>query len=116
MRMAALTSIASALAELTDSELYALLVASNGVPKAANALLVWIEGACDWELNRRAGRHYDLLPPERAIDPSEGAASIDAAHSLRATFATSGSAPAVLRLFDVMVTVFIQFVRERGDL
>lgn len=114
--MAALTSIVSALAELTDRELYALLVASNGVPKAAYALLVWIERASGWELNRRAGRHYDLLPPEGAIDPSEEAANIDAAHSLRAMFAASGSAPAVLRLFDVMVAVFVQFVRERGDL
>jgi hypothetical protein len=114
--MTALTSIASALAELTDGELYALLVASNGVPKAAYALRVWIERACDWEFNRRAGRHYDLLPPEGAIGQSEGAASTDAAHSLRARLAASGSAPAVLRLFDVMVTVFAQFVRERGDL
>jgi hypothetical protein len=116
MSMAALKSIVGALAELTDAELYALLAASKGVPKASNALLVWIEGACDWELNRRAGRHYDLLLPVGAIRPSEDAANIDAAHSLRAMFAASGSAPAVLRLFDVVVTVFVQFVRERGDL
>jgi hypothetical protein len=30
-------------------------------------------------------------------------------------FVASGSAPVTLRLLDVLVTVFVQFVRERGD-
>ena len=59
----------SALPDLTDAELHALIAASNGVPPVAYGLLVWIEGACDWELNRRAGHDYELLPPEAAIDP-----------------------------------------------
>jgi hypothetical protein len=62
---------------------------------------VWIEGAGDWELNRRAGHGYELLPPEAAIDPSEDAVSIDAAMAVRVTFAQDS--PAVLGLFDAMV-------------
>ena len=50
-----LTAIKAALAELNDTELHALVAATNGVPPVAYGLLVWIEGACDWELNRRGG-------------------------------------------------------------
>ena len=73
----------AALADLTDAELHALIAASNGAPPLAYGLLVWIEGACDWELNHRAGLDYELLPPEAAIDPSEDAVSIDAAIAMR---------------------------------
>ena len=40
-------------------------------------------GFRDWELNRRAGHDYELLPPEAAIDPSEDAVSINFAIVLR---------------------------------
>ena len=64
-------------------------------------MLVWIEGACDWELNRRAGHDYELLPPEAAIDPSEDAVSIDAAFVMRATFAQDSLAARAF--FDALV-------------
>ena len=98
-----LTSVSVALAELTDIELRALIVATNKAPPIAYGLLVWIEGACDWELNRRAGQDYDLLPPEAAIDPSEDAVSIEATYAMRASFAASGFAPAALNFFDALV-------------
>jgi hypothetical protein len=66
----------------------------------AYGLLVWIEGACDWELNRRAGHEYELSPPEAAIDPSEDAVSIDAAIAMRGTF--SQDSPAVRAFFDAL--------------
>jgi hypothetical protein len=53
------------------------------------------------ELNGRAGHDYELLPPGAAIDPSEDAVSIDAAYSIRATFAKDS--PAVRGLFDSLV-------------
>lgn len=53
-----LTAIEDALAALVDAELDALIAASNAAPPIAYGLLVWIEGACDWELNRRAGHEY----------------------------------------------------------
>ena len=64
-----LTAIKAALAEFSDTEFHALIAATNGAPPVAYGLLVWIEGAADWELNRRAGHEYELLPPEVAIDP-----------------------------------------------
>ncbi len=64
-------------------------------------MLVWIEGACDWELNRRAGHVYELLPPEAAIDPSEDEVSIKAAIVLRDQFAQDP--PAVREFFDALV-------------
>ena len=96
-----LTAIKATLADLTDLELHALIAATNGVPQVAYGLLVWIEGACDWELNRRAGHDYELLPPEAAIDPSEDAVSIDAAIAMRTTFAQDSTA--VIAMFDELV-------------
>ena len=84
-----LAAVQDALAGLTDAELHALIAASNDVPPVAYGLLVWIEGACDWELNRRAGHDYDLQPPAAAIDPSEDPVSIDAAYVLRDSFSGS---------------------------
>ena len=98
-----LTTVSDALAELTDAELHALIAAANDVPPIAYGLLVWIEGACDWEINRRVGHDYELLPPEAAIDPSEDAVSIDAAIAMRATFAQDSTA--VLALFDELVNL-----------
>jgi hypothetical protein len=54
-------------------------------------------------LNRRAGRDYELLPPKAAIDPSEDAVSIEATYAMRASFAASDLAPAVLKFFDALV-------------
>jgi len=50
-----LTAIKAALSDLADAELHALIAASDGAPPIAYGLIVWIEGACDWELNRRVG-------------------------------------------------------------
>ena len=71
-----LAAMQRALAGLSDAELHALIEASNKAPHIAYGLLVWIEGAYDWELNRRAGHDYELLPAEAAIDPSEDTNSI----------------------------------------
>ena len=98
---AGLTTIQAALAGISDAELAALIAATYGVPQTAPGLLAWIDGACDWELNRRAGHDYELLPPEAAIDPSEDAVSISAAIVLREQFAQDSKA--VLALFDALV-------------
>jgi len=100
-----LRTVSDALAELTDIELHALIVAANEAPPIAYGLLVWIEGACDWELSRRTGRDYELLPPEAAIDPSEDVVSIEATYAMRASFAASGFAPAALKFFDALVAL-----------
>ena len=39
------------------------------------------------------------------IDPSEDVVSIQATHTMRASFAASGFAPAVLKFFDALVTL-----------
>jgi hypothetical protein len=36
----------------------------------------WIESACDWELNKRTGLDYPLLPPDAAIPTEEDTVSI----------------------------------------
>src|SRR6185369_110496 len=98
-----LTPIKTTLDDLTYTELHALIAASNGAPPIAYGLLVWSEGACDWELNRRAGHDYELLPQEAAIDPSEDAVSIDAAIALRDQFAHDS--PAARAFFDALVAL-----------
>jgi hypothetical protein len=90
-----LTGVRATLAEISDTELAALIAATYGVPQTAPGLLAWIDGACDWELNRPSGFDYPLQPPEAAIDPSEDAVSISAAIVQRGQFAqdsrTAGS-------------------------
>lgn len=68
-----LTPVVAALANLSDAELHALMDTTYKVPQIAPGLLAWLEGACDWELNRRRGFDYPLQLPEAAIDPSEDA-------------------------------------------
>jgi len=100
-----LTRVKDALEELTYIELRGLKTAASEAPPVAYGLLVWIEGACDWEIDRRRGRDYDLLPPEAAIDPSEDDVSIQAVHAMRDSFAGSDFAPAALRFFDAIATL-----------
>jgi hypothetical protein len=40
---------------------------SYKVSQIAPGLLAWIDGTCEWELNRRNGLDYELQPPEAAI-------------------------------------------------
>jgi len=42
-----LTAVKAALADISDTELAALITATNGVPQIPYGLLIWIEGACD---------------------------------------------------------------------
>ena len=90
---AELTSVTDALEALTDIEVRALKTAASEAPAVANGLLVWLEGACDSEINRRFGRDYDLLPPQAATDLSEADASIKGVHAMRESFASSDFAP-----------------------
>ena len=83
----ALHSVAAALAELDDSELHALIAATNRVPQTAPRLFAWIADACDWELRRRDGLECPLQPPEAAIPPEQETVCIHAATDLRAMFA-----------------------------
>ena len=100
-----LTRVRDALEELTYIELRALKTAASEAPPVAYGLLVWIEGACDWEIDRRRGRDYDLRPPEAAIDPSEDDVSIQALYAMRDSFASSDFAPAALRFFDAIAAL-----------
>ena len=70
-------------------------------PPVAYGLLVWIKGACDWDLNRRAGHIHELLPPEAAIDPSEDGVSINATRAMVAQF--SRDSPAGRAFFDALM-------------
>jgi len=98
---AKLQPIATALADVADTDLRGLIEASNDVEQIAPGLLAWLEAACDWELNRRQGLEYELKPPEAAIPPEEDEVSIGAAIALRTTF--TQDSPAVRALFDALV-------------
>ena len=98
-----LRHIEEALAGLTDAEIRALKVASNEAPQAAPGILAWMEGACEWELDRRHGFHYTLRPPKAQIDPSEDAVSIDATYAMRASFAAGDQDNGALTLLDALV-------------
>lgn len=95
-----LTLVRTALAQLSDTELRALIAATYSAPQIAPGLLAWIDSTCDWELNRRGGFDYPLQPPEAAIDPSEDEVSINAAIVLRDQFVQDS--PAAKRLFEAV--------------
>ena len=96
-----LTAVKAALADISDTELAALIAATYGVPQTASGLLAWIEHACDWEEHRRRDFDFTLQPPEAGIDPSEDEVSISEAMVLREQFAQDS--PAVLAFFDALV-------------
>ena len=98
-RLTDLIAIKRALDGLTDFEIHAIKLGTSGMRQ--EGLRMWIEDACDWELHRRAGRNYELLPPEAPIDPLDDAISIDAAIAMRATFAQDS--PAVRAFFNALV-------------
>jgi hypothetical protein len=81
-----------ALADLEDTKLSALAEATNSAPQIAPGLLAWIDTVCDWELNRRAGLDYEMLPPEAAIDSSADELSVDSAIAMGARFAQDSPA------------------------
>jgi hypothetical protein len=83
----------------------ALIETVNSVPQVAPGLLAWLEGAADWEQNRRRGLDFPLLPPEAAIPPEEDAISITTAAMLRAMFAQDDrpETRGVMALLDAVV-------------
>jgi hypothetical protein len=102
-----LTPIMSALGELEDVELRALMAAAGEVVViAAAGLLAWIEHLADWELNRREGLHFSLQPPEAAIPPEHEVDSLAAALMLRQQFVEDAEPRASLvTLFDASLGV-----------
>jgi hypothetical protein len=87
-----LQPVVAALADLSDSELEALIATVNDCPQFAPRFLAWVEHVCDWEQNRRRGRgvpsattrcNHPMQPSDAAIDPSEDAVSIGAAMAMR---------------------------------
>lgn len=102
-----LQPVVTGLATLNDSALAALIDVANGVPQIASGLPASIEGACDWELNRRHGLHFLLQPPDAAIEPSQDAVSIAAAVIIRAQSAQDDwkDAGTVAMLFDATIRV-----------
>jgi len=96
-----LSRIKVAVAVMSKAELDALADATYEVPQIAPGLLAWLEQACDWERNRRAGYDYEMQPPEAAIPPEEDAVGIDAAVTLRDAF--TKDSPAVRALFDALL-------------
>ena len=109
-----LTAIKAALAEVSDTELAALITATYGVPQTAPGLMAWIEHASDWEQHRRRDFDFPLQPPEAAIDPSEDELNINAAIVLRDQFAEDSTA--ALAFFDALVELLTGAGRKPVDL
>jgi len=101
---AELGPVMDALEGLTDIELRALRLAASLAPQTGSGM-GWIQGACDCEISRRLGRAYDLLPPRASMNPSEDGLCIDAVTAMRASFASSDMAVAVLKFLDAVLVL-----------
>jgi len=106
-----MTTIKAALADISDTELAALIAATYDSPQTAPGLPAWIEHACDWEQHRRRDFNFHLQRPEAAIDPSEDAVSINAAIVLRDQFAQDS--PTVRAFFDALVGLLTEHGRKQ---
>jgi hypothetical protein len=100
-----LQAVASAFADLTDSELTALIDAITSVPQIAPELLTWMGGACDWELNRRRGVQGPLQRPPAAALAAEDAIDIHPIITIPRLF--SQRARSVHALFDALADLLI---------
>lgn len=103
-----LQSVVGALAQLTDSELNALIDAIRNVPKIGPGFRAWLGAALDWELDHRRGQAYALRPPAFAIAPEEYAANLCWVTVVRAMFGQG--ALGVHALFDALAA---QLTRSR---
>ncbi len=63
-----LDRVRAALAALTEPKLHALQCVALEPTDIAPGLMVWIEHATAWEIDRRAGRPYVLHEPLLAVD------------------------------------------------
>jgi hypothetical protein len=64
-------TIDGALADLPAPSLHALRCVAAEPSAIAPVLMVWIEHAAAWEIDRRAGRRYPLHQPGDAIDAAQ---------------------------------------------
>ena len=98
--------VKAALARMSDRELDLLSEETYRLaPGDAPALLAWLDYACMWQLQRRAGQNNEeLLPPEASIAEKEIAVTIEAATALRAKFKHSHT---VREFFDALMDVFV---------
>jgi hypothetical protein len=66
-----LEPIRAALAAFTDAEVAALQASVDEGPQTAPRLQAFLSHACDYEHDRRQGRHYPLNGPHAAVPPEE---------------------------------------------
>jgi len=55
-----LDGVRAELATISDTDLNALQFAAETAPQLSPELLAFLAHACDWEIHRRAGRHFAL--------------------------------------------------------
>lgn len=79
-------SLRAALAALSEPCLHALRCVAAEPTEIAPALMVWIEHATAWEIDRRAGRRYALHDPLDAIDPAQASSAMLALAALSRCF------------------------------
>jgi hypothetical protein len=89
-----------ALAQLTDSELNALMDATKNVPQIAPGFRAWLAAVLDWELSHRRGQAHALQPPAFSLAPEEAAANISSVRMVRALFGQG--APGAHMVFDAL--------------
>ena len=89
---------------MTDAELDAIGETTYKVSQAAPGLLAWLDYACVWQMQQRAGHKDELRPPESSISHEDIEISIEAAVALRVRFAGSLAACA---FFDALARALV---------
>jgi hypothetical protein len=76
--MESFLDIRTCLAAIPKQDLDTLRATIEAAPNGVPGLMAYLDHAVSWELDRRAGQSYVLLPPRAAIPDEEFGASLDA--------------------------------------
>jgi hypothetical protein len=76
--MKSFLDIRTSLAAIPEQDLDTLRATIEAAPNGVPGLMAYLDHAVSWELDRRAGQSYVLLPPRAAIPDEEFGASLDA--------------------------------------
>ena len=102
---AASAALLTRLFRVCDDDLRRLRERIHKSPRTAPDLLDWLDHACGWEQDRRAGYAYPLRNPSEAIHGRELSNSIAALELLAATFSGAAQVTTLLNLVRMIVSL-----------
>jgi hypothetical protein len=106
-----LARMRTALAALSDRELFSLRAAAEEAMAFAPSLLAWLEHAAGWEIDRREQQDYVLRVPSESIEDDAVPHALLALEALRFTFRSGGASAGMDELWSAALELVEARVR-----